>query len=153
MSQITKKRWKLLVFHVAVLLWTALILSFSMQTAVDSSGKSDFIVSLLQKIGLTDISQHFIRKCAHFVEFAVLGILLMLARNTSAHAGAFSALRPFYPLYALLVPLCDETVQSFYPGRSPQISDVWLDFAGAVTGAAVCFCILWLCGKEKRRRK
>ena len=115
--------------------------------------KSGFIVSVLQRIGLTDISQHFIRKCAHFVEFAVLGVLLMLARNASARAGAFLALRPFYPLYALLVPLCDETVQSFYPGRSPQISDVWLDFAGAVTGAVVCFCILWLCGKEKRRRK
>ena len=32
------------------------------------------------------------------------------------------------------VPFLDETIQLFTEGRSGQISDVWLDMAGALTG-------------------
>ena len=38
-------------------------------------------------------------------------------------------------------PFVDETIQLFTPGRSGQISDVWLDMSGVLfgTAAAVCF--------------
>ena len=33
-----------------------------------------------------------------------------------------------------LTALTDETIQLFSPGRSSQVTDVWIDFAGVVTG-------------------
>ena len=35
-------------------------------------------------------------------------------------------------LAALLCALADETIQLFVPGRSGQVKDIWIDFAGAV---------------------
>ena len=37
------------------------------------------------------------------------------------------------------VPLIDETLQLFTPGRSGQISDVWLDMGGAAAGTVFFF--------------
>lgn len=37
----------------------------------------------------------------------------------------------------LFMPFVDETIQLFVEGRSGQISDVWLDMAGIVTGIMV----------------
>ena len=36
-----------------------------------------------------------------------------------------------------IVSLLDETIQLFTEGRSGQISDVWLDMAGALTGTVL----------------
>ncbi|MDY4490244.1 MAG: VanZ family protein [Candidatus Faecousia sp.] len=70
-----------------------------------------------------------IRKIAHFAEFACLGLLL---------AGFFrargrSAILPG-ALCGLLSACVDETIQMFSPGRSSSLADVWLDFAGVMTG-------------------
>lgn len=70
-----------------------------------------------------------IRKAAHFAEFACLGFLL---------AGFFRARgrAPFLPgaLCGLLSACADETIQLFSPGRASGVTDVWLDFAGVLTG-------------------
>ena len=49
------------------------------------------------------------------------------------------------------IPLCDESIQLLVPGRSGQISDVWLDFAGALTGLAAAALLLWL-GRRHRAK-
>ena len=33
-----------------------------------------------------------------------------------------------------MIPFVDETIQLFVEGRSGQVSDVWLDLAGALCG-------------------
>ena len=35
----------------------------------------------------------------------------------------------------------DETIQLFSPGRSSQVTDVWIDFAGVVTGTLLAFLV------------
>ena len=37
-------------------------------------------------------------------------------------------------LLGVLTALCDETIQLFYAGRGSRVTDVWIDFAGVVTG-------------------
>lgn len=37
----------------------------------------------------------------------------------------------------LLVALTDETIQLFVPGRSGQVTDVWLDFLGILAGSVM----------------
>ena len=76
------------------------------------------------------MTDHVLRKCAHFAEYAVLGALTAAALRTSAH---FSWPRALLP--GPFAALCDETIQLFVPGRSGQITDVWLDTAGYLTGA------------------
>ena len=39
------------------------------------------------------------------------------------------------------VPFVDETLQLFTEGRSGQISDVWLDMAGALTGTVLYLAV------------
>lgn len=55
--------------------------------------------------------------------------------------GRMRAMAPCGPVWLELhriaifaVPFLDETIQLFTEGRSGQISDVWLDMAGALTG-------------------
>jgi VanZ family protein len=54
------------------------------------------------------------------------------------------------------VPFTDETIQLFVAGRSGQISDVWLDCAGAAFGTVVFMAagrILSRTGVKKRDKK
>lgn len=41
----------------------------------------------------------------------------------------------------LITALMDETIQLFSAGRSSQVTDVWIDFAGCVVGIVVCTAI------------
>ena len=51
------------------------------------------------------------------------------------------------------VPFLDETIQLFTEGRSGQISDVWLDMAGIVTGIMVTAGFMKMVGAMKTGRK
>lgn len=59
-----------------------------------------------------------------------LGVLLRL----SAASANRSVWKEVHRIALLAVPFADETIQLFVEGRSGQISDVWLDLAGALTG-------------------
>lgn len=78
---------------------------------------------------LGEYGPKLIRKAAHFTEFACLGFLL---------AGFFRAWgrAPLLPgaLFGLLSACVDETIQIFSPGRASMLLDVWIDFAGILTG-------------------
>lgn len=78
---------------------------------------------------LGEYGPKLIRKAAHFTEFACLGFLL---------AGFFRAWgrAPLLPgaLFGLLSACVDETIQLFSPGRASMLLDVWIDFAGILTG-------------------
>ena len=69
-----------------------------------------------------------LRKTAHFIEFASLGmvllwIMLLLRKHPLlALAGGFAA------------ACVDETIQLFVPGRGPAFTDVLLDTSGVITG-------------------
>ena len=48
-------------------------------------------------------------------------------------------------LGGVLTALTDETIQLFSDGRSGQVTDVWLDSAGVLTGILVAIVLLLAC--------
>jgi len=72
----------------------------------------------------------FIRKCAHFSEFCILGIFAFSAmRQTKLQKQAIISLG-----FCALIACADETIQLFIEGRDGKLPDALLDTAGAATG-------------------
>jgi VanZ family protein len=98
-----------------------------------------------------ELVHHTIRKSAHAVEYAVLGVLIWRLVHSSA---ALASHRPawhyrFTLMLAALYAASDETHQIFVPGRQPAVTDVLLDTCGAALGLAVAWCVLQM-RKPKR---
>lgn len=133
----------------AVIGWMALIFSFSVETAAESSETSgDFIAFFMTELvpgftELTDTEQtekiesvtYFIRKSAHFCIFAGLGFLTCAALWScdASVKRAFVLAAVIGALYAV----SDEIHQAFVPGRACMIRDMLLDTCGVVTGAGI----------------
>ena len=113
----------------------------------DSAALSGGLTAWLRSIGLP-VSDHFVRKTAHFCEFGLLGceltLLFWLKSGLSFQNLCNSAFA------ALLTAVTDETIQIF-SGRGSQVQDVVLDFAGALTG--ILFTRLLIGETEKRKKK
>ncbi len=94
------------------------------------------------------LTYHFyIRKLAHFTEYAVLGFLA--ARSFAG--SAFAVLRNYYFILALAVVIgiasADEFNQSFESSRTSSVWDVALDGFGGITAVIIYFAA------QKMRRK
>lgn len=122
-----------------------------MQIASVSELSSGRVLGLLQSLftraGMPGVAQritdHFVRKLAHFCEYALEGFWLMLCLRVYTRHFVRHISWPI--LGGLFTALCDETIQLFSDGRSSQITDVWLDFCGVLAGLAVGFLLLCLC--------
>ena len=131
------------IFTLALIGCIAFIFSNSMQIGVVSEGASGRVLRLVQRVltrlgmpGLAShITMHFIRKLAHFCEYALEGFLLMLCLRV--YTRHFVRHMSWPILGGLLTALTDETIQLFSPGRSSQVLDVWLDFMGVLAGLLV----------------
>ena len=88
---------------------------------------------------------YFVRKSAHFIEYAVLGVLVW---RTFRHDPAFRSYTVGHQfwlalLVAALYASTDEFHQKFVPSREPSVHDVMLDTCGAAAG------LLLLCGARR----
>lgn len=91
---------------------------------------------------------HFLlRKCGHFSEYAILGLLAAHAFIASSHA----SLRRHWFVVALflicLYALTDEYHQSFVASRTASIYDSLLDMAGGLTALVLA------AARHRRRRR
>ena len=145
MYQTKKSRGAGLVLILLSVLTVHFIFSRSLHNAQTSALESGSIVNFLgaffAKIGMTqDQADFFVRKMAHFFEFFIMGIFLTLAVRKNSRRTLAKNL--FFVLFLLLaVPICDESLQYVSPGRSPEVKDVLLDFAGAFCGFLLVFLI------------
>jgi len=90
-----------------------------------------------------------LRDCAHFFEFFILGILVMLYSDKFK----ISVFRRFIfaILFCILIALIDETMQIFSPGRAFELIDLALDGSGSIVGSLLIFLILKI--KEEKYLK
>lgn len=98
-----------------------------------------------------DFFHPIIRKAAHFTEYASLGFLSCLGF-------LFLGIRPWpralYPaLIGLITAMSDELYQSTVPGRSPMVTDVMLDAAGAAAGILLVCLIHYVFSRLSARRR
>ena len=138
-----------------VLLWMALIFHLSSHVAQESNalsmGITDYIVIMLEKFfpginfDLRDL-HHFIRKIAHFIAYLVLGFLSINALRKIKVCGYRSIVLSI--VICTLYAIFDEIHQLFIPGRSGQVSDVFIDCLGAGIGI-----LLYLLIENIKRKK
>lgn len=141
------------------IVWTALTVLFtlfifinSMLPASQSAVGSGNVLAFLQRfIGENSgVTEHLVRKTAHFVEYLVLGMLLILTVRSYVDR-IFEHI--FIPLFAgLAIPVVDEFIQLFVEGRSGQVDDVMLDFVGVLTGMAVVLLVVYIKNRFFKRR-
>ena len=126
-------------------IWGNSILSREVSGAI-----SHFIADIFGgEQGATDEGHHFVRKLAHFTEFAALGAVywLLSGEYTSDRAKRiFSA-----AFVGVFVPICDETLQIF-SGRGPALTDVWIDVFGYSTGTCAVALAVYLISKRVKNR-
>lgn len=144
-------------WHTALFLYAAFIYCNSLTPAALSSQESGAVLHLLHqalgRLGLAApwLTEHIVRKCAHFGEYFILGMLLTQSLN---HTGLKREGRALGQLcLTIIIPFIDETLQLFTPGRSGQISDVWLDMGGAASGTALFLLALFVFRRAKQKHR
>ena len=141
--------WRV-IFTLALIGCIVCIFSNSLQIADVSEGASGRVLGILQGIlrhlgfpGAADrLTMHIVRKLAHFCEYLLEGFLLMLCLRV--YTRHFFKHVSWPMLGGLLTALTDETIQLFVPGRSGQVTDIWIDFSGVMTGLLVGLILLGL---------
>lgn len=116
----------------------------SLETGAESSARSQAVMqmvnSFLAKLHLGPLSEHLIRKLAHFSEFALEGFLLMLCiRVYTRH---FVRHMSWPLLGGMTTALMDETIQLRSVSRTSSVVDVWNDMSGVVAGLLAALIIL-----------
>ncbi len=146
-----KKVKKTVVFTVLLVAVVAFIWGNSLIPGIKSGEISDGFTAFLARlfgIETADLG-HIVRKCAHFSEFALLGLILFTLLRWKGRSGRDL----FLPLALCMMafPLIDETIQLFTPDRGSSVADVWIDMSGYVVGAVIAWLIHIV--REARRRK
>jgi VanZ family protein len=78
-----------------------------------------------------------VRKTAHFLEYALLAVLLYSIALVWEKKGLGAVLLVL--ALAVLLAVADEWHQTYVPGRSGLVSDVIIDSVGAICGMAALF--------------
>lgn len=150
--------WSRVLSVLACVLTGCFIFLNSADTGTLSGEKSSWVLQwlngLLAGSGLQwELSEFFVRKLGHFLEYALLGSLLLYSLSTFTRwLGRYFA----WPLLlGLATAVGDELFQTFVPGRSGMVQDVALDFSGVVFGACLCAGTLWLvrCRRQRKAEK
>lgn len=144
----TKKLLKILILITLAVIW-----GHSLLGREASSEESGFVMELLTPIlelivGKGNVTEHLVRKLAHFCEFFVLGTeLLLYFAFTKERKNAFL----LTVTHGLFCALTDETIQIF-SGRGPMIQDVWLDWSGVTTGALIALAVTVAAERKKQNQ-
>jgi VanZ family protein len=124
--------------YAPLILWIGVIFFFSSQMGA-ASNTSRIIGPLLTWLfpDITEASlqaaHFFVRKCAHFTAYGILGFLTVRSFEHSSKDFLVKWRFPLAVILAGLVAAADEFNQSFNSARTGQVEDVLLDISGALT--------------------
>ncbi len=140
-----------------MLLFMAVIFSFSAKTAAESSKSSNVFVEVLMDERFPWAEQEnqaavhrklsfLVRKCAHMAEYAVLSMLVLYW--LFSFSVSYRARVGIAALISICYAASDEFHQLFVPGRSGQVRDVLIDAAGALLGLLFVSLVRHLAGRR-----
>ena len=140
-SEFDSSKWRVtLIAYAPLFLWMALVLGLSFGEA-SMSETSRIIRPILKFLfpnapEATITAYHaFIRKSAHFTEYAILAFFAIRAFARSSIAFIKDGRFWLAVILVILIAATDEFHQSFEASRTGSIYDVFLDCAGGVTMA------------------
>ena len=134
------KNKKLVLAWTLLILWMLFIFIMSSFNGVMSSNQSGSIAVLIYNlfdISDTEKVSFIVRECAHVSEFFILGILVinLVSKYNVKHIYLISF------IICVLYASSDEFHQLFVPGRSGQVTDIFIDMIGVVLGLLLVFLI------------
>jgi VanZ family protein len=116
-----EKKNKILKFWVPVLIWTVVI----------------FLLSSIPGDEIPKIEIPGLDKLVHFLEFLILGILLVRAFFNSSNNMGLVKIMVFTLVAASSLAFIDEWHQHFIAGRTPDILDFMVDLIGSNVGMVI----------------
>lgn len=149
----TRKTW-IVIVSVIIAATIVFIWGNSLKSRSESQGLSLGVLELLRPLlsvifSPENVTDHLVRKIAHFTEFGALGAELVLLTILLRKLKWQSVVNCLFA--GLVVALTDETIQLFSL-RGSQVADVDLDFSGVVAGVLVML-LLYQIVKAIRRAK
>ena len=137
-----KKYWTIiLIVGMTVFIW-----SNSIVNRENSAQMSGGVVAWLESLLHTEISELFIRKAAHFCEYAALGFLYGIQFRHGRKNGQWLY---NYTMAGLATAVADESIQ-ILSGRAPMVVDILLDLCGFAAGFWVLQMLAWIKQRCKR---
>ena len=150
-----RKKWQILMI---ILIITTYVFIFgnSLQPVSESRAESLSVLERVKPVielfvGQGNVTDHLVRKIAHFTEFFVLGLEWLVFVSLSKKINGQHIANCLF--IGLASAVTDESLQMLSPGRGPQVSDVLLDFSGACFGILVMVTILFLRRQYIKRKK
>lgn len=153
----TRNRIKI-VLRILIVISIAVAWGHSTMPVPVSKAESGYFLDFLKPffgIFLPDeaVTDHLIRKMAHFSEYGVMGMEMTLYLQVAKGIKPKLLVNTLFS--GLAIAFIDETIQIF-PGRGPLITDLWIDLAGFTLGGLVmCLAVfVWhrLKGKGEEDR-
>ena len=151
---------------VIILLTVAIIWGHSCMTPEMSTEESSFVKEIVEAV-VQSVSHNeafvipevVIRKSAHFIEYAILGlelaILITINKSIPADDKKRSLIKRILSIYpttfilSLFIGAVDETIQ-YFTGRYSSIWDVLLDLSGASFSIGIFLLIRSLIRKKRK---
>ena len=126
-----------------------LIFMFSAATGEESEEVSQNLLSKIIEFIGNYISHNFLRKLAHFSEFAALGFCMAGAIHFTFGKRNFYI--PLIPCF--LYAVSDEVHQYFVPERACRIFDIFVDTCGVSTGIGIFLLFILLITKIAKKKE
>lgn len=134
---------------IAVLAVMVVIFYLSAQSGDESAETSGQVIDFLSLFFKSSMAQDIIRTIAHFLEYALLGLLMYNA----AYAFGVRLAPLVSTALSLAYALTDEIHQYFVPERAFQLIDLAVDFGGIILGTAIIFLLFKLISKISLKNK
>ena len=165
-KSIKKKNKFRVIITVIILLTVAIIWGHSFMTPEMSTEESSFVKEIVEAV-VQSVSHNeafvipevVIRKSAHFIEYAILGlelaILITINKSIPADDKKRSLIKRILSIYptafilSLFIGAVDETIQ-YFTGRYSSIWDVLLDLSGASFSIGIFLLVRSLIRKKRK---
>ena len=134
-----------LILWTLTIVYTCLIWNNSLASGTSSGNLSEkvaeYLLTFVNKAGFTisfDLFHHYVRKLAHFSEYFLLAVLVLTSVHNTMKQKKYLPLL----LFGIGVPVIDETIQRFIPGRTGCFTDCLIDMSGYLAGLIITRIII-----------
>lgn len=141
MKKNNKKLFLRVFLFILIVLWAILVFNFSNQKGEESSALSRKLIEFFIKDeNIIDLVEPYVRKAAHFSEYALGGMLFILLFSTYEWTDKKKLLISI-PL-GIWYATTDEIHQLMVSERNGSLFDIYIDSLGFATGALFMLLII-----------